>query len=461
MARQKSLAPRIAWRYLFSKKQHGAVGIITGVSMCGVAVATAAIVCVLSVFNGFQSIIIDKQEKLGCDVMITPDEGKILCNADSLLEAIGEIAQVKYAYPTLTDNALAYFDGREMPVTMKGVVPDIYAKATAIKSLIKEDGEYKLSGYEEEQQKKNSGLPVRRHLPQEELSEEDILMEELEADDDVEKKFFALVSPGVAIRLGVHPNIQDFDNDEYGFLLFAPCRMGQVNMANPAASFQRERLPVAGVFETLQSEYDKDYVIVDIEVARRLLQYDTDAATSIEVIAKPGVDPQELSSIISKKLPSGVVIKDKIQQQEVNFHMISIEKWITFLLLAFILIVASFNIISSLSMLVLDKEKNLSTLHAMGASRKIIGRIFYWESIFVTIIGAVAGLSLGIILCLIQQYFGVIKLSGDPGTLVIDAYPVVVQAKDILVVLIPIILIGLSTASISSHFAKTRINTDL
>jgi ABC-type lipoprotein release transport system permease subunit len=141
--------------------------------------------------------------------------------------------------------------------------------------------------------------------------------------------------------------------------------------------------------------------------------------------------------------------------------MISIEKWITFLLLAFILIVASFNIISSLSMLVIDKEKNLATLHAMGASNRIIGRIFYWESIFVTIIGALCGLILGIALCLIQQHFGLIKLSGDPGTLVIDAYPVVVQIKDIGMVLIPIILIGLATASISSHFARTRINTEL
>jgi ABC-type lipoprotein release transport system permease subunit len=454
----KSLAPRIAWRYLFSKKQHGAVGIITGVSMCGVAVATAAIVCVLSVFNGFQSIIIDKQEQLGCDVVITPEEGKILHNADSLLAVVTEISQVKYAYPTLTDNALAYYDGKEMPVTMKGVVPDVYAQATAIRSLVKEDGEYRLSDTAET---KDSGLPVAHHRADSELTEEEILLEELEADQAGEKRYYSLISPGVAIRLGVRPYDEEYDSDEFGFLLFAPRRLGQVNMANPGASFLKENLPVTGVFQTLQSDIDKDYVIVDIDVARRLLQYDEDAATSIEVIGKPGVMPEQLSSIIRGKLRSGVIVKDKIQQQEVNFHMISIEKWITFLLLAFILIVASFNIISSLSMLVIDKEKNLATLHAMGASNRIIGRIFYWESIFVTIIGALCGLILGIALCLIQQHFGLIKLSGDPGTLVIDAYPVVVQIKDIGMVLIPIILIGLATASISSHFARTRINTEL
>jgi ABC-type lipoprotein release transport system permease subunit len=456
----KSLAPRIAWRYLFSKKQHGAVGIITGVSMCGVAVATAAIVCVLSVFNGFQSIIIDKQEQLGCDVVITPEEGKILHNADSLLAVVTEIAQVKYAYPTLTDNALAYYDGKEMPVTMKGVLPDVYAQATAIKSLVKEDGEYRLSDLGEEA-KKDSGLPVARNNRDGELSEEEILLEELEADEAGEKRYYALISPGVAIRLGVRPYDEQYDTDEFGFLLFAPRRLGQVNMANPGASFLKESLPVTGVFQTLQSDIDKDYVIVDIDVARRLLQYDSDAATSIEVMGKSGVQPQQLSTLIRGKLPDNVVVKDKIQQQEVNFHMISIEKWITFLLLAFILIVASFNIISSLSMLVIDKEKNLATLHAMGASGRVIGRIFYWESIFVTIIGALSGLILGIALCLIQQHFGLIKLSGDPGALVIDAYPVVVQVKDIIIVLIPVILIGLATASISSHFARTRINTDL
>jgi lipoprotein-releasing system permease protein len=158
-------------------------------------------------------------------------------------------------------------------------------------------------------------------------------------------------------------------------------------------------------------------------------------------------------------MPDNVVVKDKLQQQEINFRMISIEKWITFLLLAFILVVASFNIISSLSMLVLDKEGNLATLSAMGASSRSIGRIFRWESIFVTIIGAAIGILLGVALCLAQQHFGLIKLNGDPTALVIHAYPVVVIPKDILIVCVPIFIIGFATAAISSRFAKSRINS--
>lgn len=463
----KSLAPRMAWRYLFSKKQHGAVGVITAVSMCGVAVATAAIICVLSVFNGFQSILADKQSILGSDAVVTPASGKTFENADSLLQRVLTVEGVAYAYPTITDNALAYFSGHEMPVTLKGVPQDTYAKATAIKSVVMSDGEYLLvsdtpiSATHAEDEGTDPSVASSDPLHgDEELSEEEILMEELKADENAEKHYYSLLSPGVAIRLGVRPYARYAGKSAGdGFILFAPRRLGQVNMANPGASFMREEIPVTGVFQTMQSDYDKDFVIVDINVARRLLQYDPSQASSIEVAAKKGVDPSALGDRIRRVMPDNVVVKDKLQQQEINFRMISIEKWITFLLLAFILVVASFNIISSLSMLVLDKEGNLATLSAMGASSRSIGRIFWWESIFVTIIGAAIGILLGVALCLAQQHFGLIKLNGDPTALVIHAYPVVVIPKDILIVCVPIFIIGFATAAISSRFAKSRINS--
>ena len=408
------LSARIAWRYLCSKKSHSAVGAISAVSICGIAVATAAIICVLSVFNGFKELIVERVDTLTPDVMVTPAKGKIFPNADSLATILRTLPEVKTVTPTILENALALYDGRETPVSIKGVDFDEYSKVTAVNSLIID------------YQKPDSAnlLPV------------------------------STLSVGAALRLAAHPGNR--------VLLFTPRREGRVNLSNPAASFLQDSVLVTGVYRSNQSEYDENRLLVDIDLARDLLQYDTEAS-AIELKAADGVTDEQLAVAVSTRLnPSSpatqkpYVVKDRLRQQEMNFRMISIEKWVTFLLLFFILIIASFNIVSSLSMLVIEKENSMATLKALGMSRLRISSVFRWESVFVTLVGGVSGIILGLVLSLLQQQFGLIKLQGDPDTLIIRAYPVVVDPTDILITLIPLIAIGFLAAVITGSFARSR-----
>jgi len=409
----KSMLPAyIAWRYLRAKKSHSTVSLIAAVSIAGVAVATAAIVCVLSVFNGFRDVLAGKLDTMSPDIIVTPARGKVFSQTDSLLDAVTRCKDVMIASPTLTDNALAYFDTREMPVTLKGVDFDVFSKITDVKKILLSGGRY----------------PT--------LS-------------DNGESFEGLVSIGTSIRLDI--------NDDYSnLLLFAPRREGRVNMANPAASFIMDSIAVTGIFQANQSQFDENMVIVPIQLARDIFLYDSEAS-AIEIKVKPGTDPEKTAGILERMLGPHYVVKDRLQQQDINFRMISIEKWITFLMLFFILAIASFNIISTLSMLVIEKKDSIRTMHSLGMTRRNIGRIFWWESIFVTLTGGFAGIVLGMILCLLQQHFGLIKMNGDPSSLVISVYPVVVKASDIAATLVPIMATGLLTAWISARFAKSRI----
>lgn len=449
MRHSLSLAPRVALRYLFSKKRHGAVGVITVVSMVGVAVATAAIVIVLSVFNGFQQVLVDKAALLGSDVCVFPAKGKVLENADSLMQAIENIAEVKIAYETVTDKALAYYQGREMPVTLLGVDADKFAHATSILSLIC-DGQYIL-------EKDASPTLLRGSTGvSSQMDEEELLALALDANDEHSVDYYIVVSPGVANRFFNVPEQERSDDEK--FMLFAPKKEGRVNMANPMNSFTTLQMEIGGVFQTMQSDYDKDHVITSLSAARQLMGLQGDQASTINVMAKEGVQPSQLAQMLRSRLGPAYKIMDSAQMQAVNFRMVNIEKWVTFLLLVFILIVASFNIISSLTMLVLDKERDLGLLHTLGWSKKSVASVFRWLALYIVAIGAMAGAAVGVALSLLQQHLGLIRLNGDPSTLVISTYPVDVQAFDLLWVLIPVCIIGLIASSIASKFAKSRIS---
>lgn len=405
------LTAAIAWRYLLSKKSHATVGTISTVSVCAMAVATAAIVCVLSVFNGFREVIASHLDTLSPDIIITPAEGKTLAGADSLTKRVARMPEVELATPTLQDNALVICNSQEMPVTVKGVIPGEYARVTSVRKLIgKEYGTYF-----------DSVAPISNTT--------------------------AVVAIGVAARLHSYPGD--------GMLIFAPKREGRVNLANPVSSFLTDSITVAGIYRSDQSQFDEDGVLMPIEAVRRLLQHG-DAASAIEIKLNPGQNPGHAMNRICAELGDQYVVKDRMRQQETNFRMISIEKWVSFMLLGFILIIASFNIISSLSMLVLEKESALSTLTALGLSRRRIGDIFAWESIYVALAGGLSGILLGLVLCLTQQHFGLIKI-GDAETTIVSAYPVRVEAADLLWTLLPVAVIGIITALVTAHFAKSRI----
>lgn len=404
-----SLPATIAWRYLRAPKSHSAVSAISIISVVGVAIATAAIVCVLSVFNGFRGLLSDTLDLLAPDVLVTPATGKTFADADSLLNIINKIDGVGTAMPTVTDNALAIYNAKEMPITLRGVVPEIYSEITEIDSLFV------------------NGEGIAGYSP-----------------DD------AAVSVGVAQQLGTGAGSE-------GLFLFAPRREGRVNLSNPMASFLTDSVSVRGIFQSLQSEYDENTVICDISTARELFQYTTEA-TAIEINTDPDADISGVASEIHKALGEKAVVKDRFQQQETHFRMVNIEKWMTFLLLIFILMIASFNIISTLCMLIIEKQSSMATMSALGMNRRQIGKTFWWESIYVSLAGGIGGIIIGVALCLIQEKFGLIKLGGDPDILVVHAYPVIVEWSDLLVALIPVAVIGIITAWISAAFARSRVD---
>lgn len=389
-------------------KTHGAVNAISIISVVGVAVATAAIVIVLSVFNGFRYHLNARLDSLTPDVAVMPSYGKTIEAGDSLVEELRKFPGVEIAMAEVTDNALAIASAKEMPITLKGVDPGIFSQISRIDSLLM-DGE-----------------GMAHYSPKE-----------------------SSISVGVAQRLGIYSAGDTI-------FIFAPKRHGRVNMANPASSFISDSIAVSSVFRSMQNEIDENTVIADISLVRKLFQYDTEA-TAIQIKATEGKNPVALAQELRAYLGEDFVVKDRLEQQEVNFRMVSIEKWITFILLTFILIIASFNIISTLCMIIIDKGNSIHTLWHLGMSRKKVGYIFWWESILVTLWGAGAGLILGLVISLLQEKFSLLKLAGDPESLILQAYPVRVEWVDLGITMIPIAVIGLITAWISQGFAISRL----
>ena len=394
---------RIAVRYLLSRKSMGAVNVISRISVAGVAVATAATLCVLSVFNGFSELAASRLSKLDPELRIEPAEGKTIADADSLAAAIGAMEGVSRALPVVEERALAVYDGRQMPVTMMGVA-DGFGEMTAIDDIII-DGEY------------------------------------LQADGDYS---CATLSVGSAISLAARPGFRAM------LRLYVPRRRGRVNPANPMASFRADSLIVSGVYELEQSEYDADRVIVPLQMARRLLDYTTEA-TAIAV----GTDRPD-ASLLRDALGSDFIVKNRLQQQEQSFRMIAVEKWITFVMLAFIVVVASFNVVSTMSMLIIEKRDNMATLSAMGATPRMIRGIFMWESWLISLAGGLAGIVLGVALCLAQEWGGFIKLGGDPSQLSVTVYPVSLSGADIAVVLAMTAAVGLLIGLVATRGVSTR-----
>ena len=401
-----TLSLRIALRYLFSPAGHHAVSIISRISVAGIAGATAAIVIVLSVFNGFTDLALSRLSVLDPELRIEPTIGKTINRADSLATLLRAMPEIELAEPTVEERALANYSSVQMPVRIKGVT-DAYALVTSIDSAII-DGEF------------------------------------LQAAGDYP---CATLSVGTAITLGARPGYTA------PLHIYVPRREGRINPAAPMNAFRADTLVVSGVFEIDQPEYDADLAIIPIASARRLLNLSPHQATALELTLADGVNPSRVAERISPVIGSEYTIKTRLMQQATSYKMISIEKWLSFAMLAFILAIASFNVISTMSMLILEKRPDIATLTALGASPKLIKRIFLIESTLISSIGAVIGLIVGVILSLAQQWGGFIRLNGDPGNLSVSAYPVSVSPLDILAILILTIFTGLLTGFIASRFS--------
>ena len=406
-----SLPLKIAWRYLMSKKGHQAVNIISIVAVCGVVVATAALICVLSVFNGFSGLIMGRLAMLDPEVAVTATMGKTVNVADSVIDAVSAVPGVERAIPVVIDQALAMYAQYQMPVRLKGV-PDDYNKMNDMDSLIV-DGQWCLR-------------------------------------DDVSR--YAVAGAGPAIRLNVRPDFLGMVN------FYAPQRQGRVNLANPMGAFRVDSLFVSGIFQLQQNSYDADLIYVPLDMARALFDYDTQAS-QIEVRLARGADEQRVMDGISKVLGSGYQVKNRLMQQREAYRLVNIEKWMGFLLLAFILVIATFNVISTLSLLIIEKDSSIATLRALGANDRQISKIFVLQGWLITLVGAVTGVVIGLVLCLCQQHFGWLRLSGDPATMIISAYPVAVEWTDVLVTFALVAVVGLLTSLVTALIMRRRLAT--
>ena len=403
---------RIESRYLMSRKGHQAVNVISIVAVCGIVVATAALICVLSVFNGFRGLIMGKLAMLDPEVAITATLGKTVNDADSIIGAVSSIPGVERAMPVIEDQALAMYAQLQMPVRLKGV-PDDYNTMNQMDSVIV-DGKWKLS-------------------------------------DQVSR--FAVAGAGPAVRLCMRP-------DFLGMVrLFAPQRQGNVNIANPMGAFRQDSLFLSGIFQLQQNDYDADLIYVPLDMARDLFDYETEA-TQIEVKLAPGANEQQVMRAISQALGNGYQVKNRLMQQSEAYRLVNIEKWMTFLLLTFILIIATFNVISTLSLLIIEKDDSIATMRALGANDRQISRIFVLQGWLITLAGAITGVIIGLILCLCQQQFGWLRLSGDPANMIINAYPVEVQWTDVLITLALVAAVGLLTSMVTALIMRRRLTTN-
>ncbi len=415
------LALRIALRYLLAPKSHNAVNVITLISIGGVAVATAAIVIVLSVFNGFNDLAAAHLSAIDPELKVTPVEGKAFRGADSLARALpAAVPGVAVATPVIEERALLVGASGQMPVVFKGVVPEEYARVVDVNSTIID------------------GLPVGADFA-------DALPDSTFASTAL------TLSVGVAMETGLRPG------PDAGAEIFIPRRMGRINPANPAAAYRREKFTVTGVFRVEQPEYDTDRVIIPLSAARRLLEYNFAEASALELRLSPGASPEALAPRVEKALGPAFRVATRLQQQEAAFRMIAIEKWMTFVMLIAILLIATFNIISTLSLLVIEKRDDTATLRALGAPRRLTARIFRLEGVLVTLAGGAAGLVLGSLLSLGQQHFGWIKLAGDPRLLSTSAYPMRLEPwPDLAVVAATVAAIAIITGLASALFIKEK-----
>ena len=386
----------IARRYLFSKKSTNVINLISGISVIGVAVATMALVVTLSVFNGFSDLVATLFTAFDPQIEITPVKGKTAPADDPVLTQIRELPQVAVATECVEDMALAIYGDRQAMVTIKGV-DDNFDQLTHIREILLGDGTFELHA----------------------------------ADLN-----YGILGIRLAEQLGTGYRYQQ------PISIFAPRREGQVDVTDPADGFIEDELYSPGVlFNVMQAKYDKSYILTSIGFARRIFDQQG-MVSSLELRLKSGSDFNAVKAEMERIAAGRYYIKDRYEQQDDTFRIMKIEKLIAYIFLTFILMVACFNIIGSLSMLIIDKRDDVVTLRNLGATDHQITQIFLFEGRMISAIGAVIGIAIGLLLCWIQQTFGVISLGRSAGTFIIDAYPVSVHAWDVVLVFVTVLAVG-------------------
>ena len=403
----------IARRYLFSRKSTHVINIISAISVTGVTVATMALVVTLSVFNGFHDLVASLFTAFDPQLKVAPAKGKAVAADEPALEKIKALPQIQVATETVEDVALAVYGERQTMVTIKGV-QDNFDSLTHVREILQGDGTYELQAAD--------------------LS-------------------YGILGIRVAEILGMGYSFK------YPLRIFAPRRDGQLDMFNPEECFYADELYSPGVlFCVKQAKYDKNYILTNIHFARRLFDMQG-MVSALELRLKPGSNFEAVKSEIKEIAGDRFTVKDRFEQQEDTFNIMKIEKLMAFSFLTFILVVACLNIIGSLSMLMIDKKKDVVTLRNLGASDRQIVQVFLFEGRLISLAGAVLGIMLGLLLCWLQQTFGLVGLGRSSGSFIIDSYPVSVHAEDILIIFITVLVSGfLAVWYPVKYFAKRLLN---
>lgn len=397
---------KIAWRYLFSKKQFNAIHIITAISSVAVGVVTAAMICVLSVMNGFGVLVEQMFSQFDPDLRITAQTGKSFSISEEKRGELLDLPSVNLLSESITETALVYFEDKQMPVQLMGV-DSCFAALTEIEQIIT-DGHYEVY----------DGAFDR-----------------------------AVLGQGLAWKLGIGARFVR------GIEVYAPKREGKVNMLRPDVNFNRETCFISGTFAVNQQKYDENMMLVDINLTRRLLDYSANEVSALQIGLVEGYSTKNAKREISSVLGEGYLLQDRYEQQEDFFKILRIEKLLTALLLVFILLIATFNGIGALSMLILDKQQDIRTLSHLGADDKMIRRVFMFEGWISTALGAFAGLIIGLVVCLLQEHLGLLKL-GNGAEYIVSSYPVAVQGWDIVLVVIVVLLLGAISSWIPTRKLK-------
>ena len=403
----------IAKRYLFSKKSHNVINIISLISAIGVTVGTMALIVVLSVFNGFEGLVKSLYSAFDPDILIEVKEGKAFESSEIDEEKIKELPGVVSYTKIIEENALLKYRSEQYIITLKGV-SDAFLNNNPLDTM---------------------------------LYDGDFILKRGKAD-------MAIMGYLVAYHLGVR--IDDFENPVY---IYAPKRMGKT-IGRIDNAFNIRPVYLSAVF-AVQQEFDSKYVIISLDLARELLQYKNEV-TGIEIRLDPSADMEQIQQQVAKIAGDRFVVKNRFQQQELLYKIMKSEKWAIFLILSFILLIATFNLVGSLSMLILDKKKDIAILYSMGADEKTIKRIFRIEGMMISVFGALAGLLLGALLCLAQMQFGLIKLGSEANTFIVPYYPVKMKIMDFIYVFGIVISIGFFTSwypvrQITKQFLDQRI----
>lgn len=388
----------IAKRYLFSKKSHQVINIISWVAIAGIALATAAMVCTLSVFNGFQGVVAEQFTAFDPDIKVTAVQGKSFLTDNPNIEAAAKTEGIAVVSFSVEDKALVEYGGKQVMVTLKGV-DNNFKQLTDIERVLHGNGEF-------------------------------ILQDSLNSYAVLGGKIVNELNCGLFFTTPLE--------------IYAPNRGGKINLTMPARNFKKGMLLSSGLaFIVNQPEYDGGYILTSNEFARKMFRRKPNEATSLEIKLTAGADVSEVKRNIETILGSDYIIKDRYEQQDDIYKVMQIEKLISYIFLTFILLVACFNIVGSLSMLIIEKRENMETLRSMGADNSTVANIFIYEGIIISAIGAVSGIIAGIALCLAQQRFGFISM-GNAESFVVNSYPVEIQTKDILTTFVTVLIVGIT-----------------